>query len=114
MLDALRDLRVKHLENCKAKTAEAFQELYNTAKDQASGRGVFRPLLPSVGDCVVTCMFRIVVSDLPKVTITKRTKDYMYDPRWTRTARHLVACESVLVQKLLLFSLRLLLKRLCR
>ncbi|CAM9495329.1 unnamed protein product [Ectocarpus fasciculatus] len=38
MVDALRDVRVKHLENCKAKTAEAFQELYNTAKDQASGR----------------------------------------------------------------------------
>lgn len=34
MVDALRDLRVKHLENCKAKTAEAFQELYNAARDQ--------------------------------------------------------------------------------
>lgn len=39
MLDALRDLRVKHLENCKAKTAKAFQELYDTAKEQASRGG---------------------------------------------------------------------------
>lgn len=35
MLDALRDLRIKHLENCKAKTAEAFQELYGAAREQA-------------------------------------------------------------------------------
>ncbi|CAM9991656.1 unnamed protein product [Ectocarpus sp. 12 AP-2014] len=40
MLDALRDLRVKHLENCKANTGEAFEELYNTAKDQASDREI--------------------------------------------------------------------------
>lgn len=43
MLDALRDLRVKHLENCKAKTAEAFQELYNTVKDQASESEIASP-----------------------------------------------------------------------
>lgn len=34
MLDALRDLRVKYLDNCKAKTADAFQELYKAAQDQ--------------------------------------------------------------------------------
>ena len=38
MIDALRDLRVKHLENCKAKTAKAFQELYDTAKEQVRQR----------------------------------------------------------------------------
>eukprot|EP00903_Cladosiphon_okamuranus_P011552 g10875.t1 len=50
MLDALRDLRVKHLENCKAKSAEEFQKLYTTAKEQirADGRtdpDTYLPLL---------------------------------------------------------------------
>lgn len=36
MLDALRDLRVKHLEHSKAKTAEAFQQMYDAAKEQVS------------------------------------------------------------------------------
>ena len=38
MLDALRDLRIKHLEHCKAKDATAFQELYNTAKEQVTSK----------------------------------------------------------------------------
>lgn len=45
MLDALRDLRVKHLENCKAKTAKAFQELYDTAKEQARRAGRWNAIL---------------------------------------------------------------------
>lgn len=39
MLDALRDLRVKHLDNCKAKTANAFQGLYKAAQDQVGTCG---------------------------------------------------------------------------
>ena len=72
LLDALRDLRIKHLENCKAKSVDAFQDMYKTVCEQVkkfsfvlikctpppyiitssvlcdrSGDGVARPLLPS-------------------------------------------------------------------
>lgn len=34
LLDALRDLRIKHLEHSKAKSAEAFETLYKTVCEQ--------------------------------------------------------------------------------